>query len=433
MNINRRTVPMLCVFMLVLSSLACNFPGSTPEPPASQQPPDTPAEAEEDPSNGEQAPAVTEENDGSPGISAPESSWLPDGTIALIRSGLWGTAQLKAVNAAGAVTDLGVTLHGASSISRSGRWVATADSPTPASSMLIRNLEDGTVHTIPVTTDWTVYGSAFDNAEGRLAFMELGASGGTYMWAVVVVDLSDGSTTRFDTSFEIGVKPEILPGRPMGWDVSDTQLLLDTFMPDTEGNWAGIWGVALPPAAASAALDTLPAVEYLAMGDYLSTPVLSRDGSQILYLNRDYSYAPTDYEVMAFDLVVNELWTMDLASSMKTILVDATDGSALFREAAWSMDGSRIMFGQGTFAGGANFDSGAWKTHSGGVETVVGPAAIPSGGSMQMVKWCRPNTGLASARTSSGDIELQVLDLSAGAASTVVETEQTITILGCVP
>ncbi|MBN1264316.1 MAG: hypothetical protein JXA25_02405 [Anaerolineales bacterium] len=426
-------VPLLVAAALVLASVACNFQLPGPEEsfdlPA-DVPEDIPAATEEEPLPSEGEMPETEPE---PEVAPPASAWLPPGTIALVRSGTWASASLKAAAADATITDLGVTLYGASSVSLSGRWVASADSPAPAANIQIINLESSITYSIPITPGYTIYGTAFDQDEQRLAFMELGASGGTYLWGIVVVNLADGSTTRFDTSFAIGSHPAFLPGRPVGWNAAGDLLILDTFMPDTEGNWAGVWGVAVPPGAASADLDTLAAVSLVPMGGYLTEPVLSRDGTHLLYLNRDYGYTPAGYVVMAYDLVVNELWDLNLTTNTATPYIDASDGSALMRGAGWSMDGSQILYGQGSFSGGADFTAMGLKTYTGGVSTAVGPAAIPAGGAMQQLAWCRPGTGLATARQSGGDSELQVIDMLSGGSVVIADVQQAVDILGCVP
>jgi hypothetical protein len=420
-------IPLVVVTALVMASMACNFQLPSPSEPQ-EAPTDEPLPVEEGPEPEEEIEPESE-----PEVAPPSSGWLPDGTIALVRTGTWGSAALKAAASDGTLTDLGVTLYSASSVSLNGRWVASTDSPAPASNVQVTSLEDGTTYSIPITTGYTVYSTAFDQVEQRLAFMELGASGGTYLWGIVIVDLADGSTTRFDTSFAIGSSPTFLPGRPIGWDSTGNLLILDTFMPDTEGNWAGIWAVSIPPGTPSAALDTLPAVNLVPSGLYLSEPVLSRDGNFLLYTNRDYSYTPADYEVMAYDLVVNELWGLALDGVVAVPYLDLSDGSALLRNASFSMDGAKILFAQGTFSGGADFTGLGWKIFEDGAPTDVGPAAIPAGGSMQDIAWCRPGTALATARQSGSDNELQILDLSSGGAASVADVQQSISILGCVP
>jgi len=368
-----------------------------------------------------------------PEVAIPSATWLPEGSIALVRAGAWEGAALKTVAADGTMTDLGVPLYSASSVSVNGRWAASADGPTPAANVKILNLETAASYLVPVTPGYTIYGSAFDLAEERLAFMELGASGGTYLWSIVVVNLADGSTSRFDTSFAIGDHPAMLPGRPVGWNAAGDMLLLDSFMPDTEGNWAGIWGVTLPPGTASAALDTLPAVSLVANGDYYTSPLLARDGSRLLYLDRDFGYTPAGYVVMAYDLVVNELWELDLSTSGTSRLVEAVDGSALLRDAAYSMNSGRILYGQGVFSGGADFSSLGWKIYQGGSSTDIGPAAIPAGGTIQQAMWCRPDTALAVARQSGGSTELQVVNLASGGSVFIADVQQSVSILGCTP
>ncbi len=432
MKFQRIYSPVLVFLLLAASALACNFPGPGPEPADEPPPADSPVQ-HSDPSL-EPDPPDPDPPEPEPVTPPMSSSWLPEGTMALIRSGSWETGRLKAVSGAGVVTDLGLDLYGNSVSSINGLWVASADSPWPASNVLVHNLEDGMTHTVPISADHSLYGMGFDQAEERLAFMELGFAEGTgYIWGIVVVDLSDGTTTRFDSSFAIGDRPAILPGNPISWSYSDEMLLLDTFVPDSEGAWQGIWGVSIPPGTSGSTLDSRLSVEFVDGSSYQAPPVLSRDGSKLLYLNRDYSYVPAGYVVMGYDLVVNELWTMDLDTTTQTNILDISDGTALISSAAWSMDGGSILFGQGTFAGDQAFDTVTYKIHDGSVVSDLGPAAIPSGGYLQGMAWCRPGAALVVMGGSGPGVELQLLDLYFGASSVSLETAESISLMGCVP
>jgi hypothetical protein len=365
---------------------------------------------------------------------APPPSWLPAGTIALYIAGPWGEGRLYALAADGSTTDLGRDLYGMPVASRTGRWVASASSTYPATAVTAVNLENGATFVTPLTPNFTLYGLAFDSLETRLALMELGVSAtGDYVWAIVVVNLADGSTTRFETTMTLGITPPMLPGNPVGWSASGDELLLDTFMPDTEGNWGGVWGVALPPGAVSAPLDSLSRRQLVPAGGYLATPRLSPDATQLLYLNRDFAYTPAGYVVMAYDLAVNELWSVNLASGSPTSLVNVTNGGALARDAAWSPDSTQVLFAQGSYSGGDTFASLTLKARDGG-GTVrdVGPAPLLPGGDLNGLAWCTADIGLATVTTADYDHELHTVNMTSGATAFVAANTR-VAVLGCIP
>ena len=407
--------------VLALSLLAC----SIPTPPSSTLPPPPPTITPF-------APPTTVPTT-IPPPDTPPPSWLPAGTIALYATGPWESPRLHAVAADGSTTDLGLDVHGSATASRTGRWIASAGGPYPADSVVAVNLETGITFVTPLTPDFTLYGLAFDPAETRLALMELGGSGvGDYLWAIVVVNLADGSTTRFETTMTMGSASPILPGNPVGWAASGDELLLDTFMPDTEGNWGGVWGVTLPPGAAAASLDTLGRREFVPAGGYLAPPYLSPDANHLLYLNRDFSYTPAGYEPMAYDLAVNQLWAVDLASGSPSSLVNVTDGGALARAAAWSPDGAQTLFAQGNYAGDA-FASLTLKVRdSTGTIRDIGPAPLPPGGGLRGLDWCIPDTALATVTTADYEHQLHTVDVTSGGTGLVTSATH-ISVLGCVP
>jgi hypothetical protein len=313
-----------------------------------------------------------------------------------------------------------------------GRWVAHPTGPS-SGSLTIVNLENSTTYNPPVTPGFTVYGQDFDHAETRLAFMELGADASGYTWAIVVVNLADGSTTRFETTMAMGgFDPSaLLPGNPTGWAAPGNELLLNTFMPDTEGNWGGVWGIALPPGAPSAPLDALGRRQLVSVGDYLADPRLSPEGARLLYLNRDFGYTPAGYTPMAYDLAVNQLWSVDFASGTPTQLVNAIDGSALARDACWSPDGAQTLFAQGSYAGDA-FGSLTLKARDGGgAVRDIGPAPLPPGGSLRSLDWCAPNIALVTVTTTDYDHQLHTVNMTSGGA-VIVAFGEYVTVLGCI-
>lgn len=427
-------IPLLCLLILSMAAMACNFEDyrSTPvSDPASTVDPEAPQ-----PGVVETEPEVAASEEVPPSEEAPPppTAWLPHGTIAIFSAGSWEVGRLHALAGDGSTTDLGRDVYGSRALSVNGRWVASENSPHPATSVLIANLETSATYSIPISTDFTVYGMAFDATETRLAFMELGFDGSmSTLWAIVVVDLADGSTTRFDASFSGAPVPDILPGNPKGWTETGDELILDTFMPGTEGNWAGVWALTIPHATPSAPLDSLTARELVPMGDLFAQPVLSRDGARMLYIDRESGYTPTDYVVMAYDMAVNQLLSMDFPVGSGTMLLDVVDGSALLRSAAWSMSADRILFAQGTYSGADVFAALTLKFITpGGPVVDVGVLPIPPGVRFSTLDWCRPEIALTTARTAANLTELSIVSVP-GAVSSAVTSDTAVSVLGCVP
>jgi hypothetical protein len=404
----------VAVVVLAISMLACG--PVTPSSPTPFRPPAT------------ITPASTTAGTVPPTEPA-ISNWLPDGTFALYASGPWESPRLYALTPGPASVDLGRTLSYQAGASRTGLWIAHPNSAPPASSMVITNLADGTSYTIPVTSGFESYGAAFDRVEARLAFLEVGpfGAGGT-AWAIVVVNLADGSTTRFDTVMTPDAA--ILPGRPIGWTASGDDLLLDTFMPGTEGNWAGVWAIGLGPGAASTSIDSLASRELVPTGNYLGAPRLSPGATHLLYLNRDFSYTPAGYEVMAYDLAVNQLWQVDVASGSQTSLEIVTDGGALARTAAWSQEVHHVLFAQGNYAGASFASLSLKRRDDAGVVSDAGSPPVPARGDLRSLDWCRPDYALAVVTTADYTNQLHVVELAGG--NTLITTADHISVLACI-
>jgi hypothetical protein len=426
----RKSIILLTAAMLVLSILACSQP-------TSQSPTDivtpyaqTTAEPTTPPGDTPTAMPTAESPTESP-TEPPPSSWLPAGTLALYATGSWDSRQIYALAPGPTSIDLGRTTPSNIALSRTGRWLAYANEPAPATGVVIANLEDGTTRTIPLTSDHTLYGLAFDRAETRLAFTELGSSTDTYTWAIVVVNLVDGSIAHFNDTFSFPPTDDtMLPGRPIGWTAAGDELLLDTFLPDTEGNWAGAWAVTLPSGAPPAALDALHSRVVIANGDYSTTPRLSPDATHLLYLNRDYAYTPAGYEPVGYDLAVNQLWSVS-AGGDSVMLVNVTDGGALAQDASWSQGGPQVLFAQGNYAGDA-FASLTLKVRDdAGAVHGVGSVPLPPGGDLQSIAWCLPDSALVVVTTADYDHQLHIVEFGGG--STLIASADYISVLGCVP
>lgn len=411
----------LAALMLVLAALACSAP-STPTP---LEPTVTPYIAPTTPPPAPPPPTETE----MPTV-APPSAWLPANTIALYSAGPWESRGLYALIADGSSVDLAVSVGSWAAVSPSGRWIAQPNRPSPADSLLLTNLESGATYTVPAAPGFDVYGSAFAPDETRLAFLEMGLpeESGTG-WAIVVVNLTDLSTARFEAA--MGTDHTLMPGIPLGWS-STGELLISTFPPYSEWAPLGIWGVAIPVGTPSGPFSALARRELLPGGTYQATPRFSPDHSRLLHLARDYDYTPANYEAVAFDTAVNQLWVLDLLSGARTMLVEVRDGGALLDDADWSPDGQSILFAYGTYAG-ETFESLQLQIRdsAGGVRT-VGPLPLPPNGYPGQLSWCRSTTAAYTALSTDGTASLYLIDLTDGSALPI-RSANAITLLGCMP
>ena len=364
-----------------------------------------------------------------PAEAVPDN-WPPAGATALYAAGSWENPRVYAVAADASTVDLGQDAHPGATVSRSGRWIAYPGGAPPVNSILIVDLGNGTTYTISTTSGFNVYGTAFDLAETRLAGLELGPrEGEDTSWAIVVVNLEDGSAMRLDAT--VGSDYGLLPGIPMGWSASGNELLYSAFVPYSEQGTAGVWGIALPPGAALAPVGSLRRRELLPGGAYDSRPYLSPDGTRFLYLARDPDYTPAGYEPIGYDLAVNQLWVLDVASGLSTLLVEVTDGGALGGAVAWSPDGTQILFARGNYAGGT-FASLALHARDGsGTIRDIGPLPLPPGGGLSDLDWCTPDVALVTLTTTDYVHELHTVDL-VGGSTTLVTSDAYVSVLGCV-
>ena len=246
--------------LILVVGLAACAPAAEPSPTPSPLPPSsTPPPAPTDTAS-PASPTPTASPSPTPSPT-PTAGPAPDETVALFSAGSPEGPGLHALAADGTATDLERIVYGRGAISDDGEWVATANSQLPTDAVVAFNLESGTTYTVPVTADFDPYGMAFDSSASRLAFLELGApSAEGVPWAIVVVDMADGSTVRFETT--TGPDNTRLPGSPIGW--AGDELLIDTFIPYSDALSTGLCAVTLPPDATSGPLDELDRREVLA-------------------------------------------------------------------------------------------------------------------------------------------------------------------------
>lgn len=411
--------------LILIFGLAACAPATEPSPTPSPLPPtstsapaptDTPSPASPTPT-GSPSPTPT-----------PTAGLAPDETIALFSAGSPEGPGLHALAADGTAMDLERIVYGRGAVSDDGEWVATANSQLPADAVVAFNLETGTTYTVPVTSDFDPYGMAFDASASRLGFLELGPPGADGVpWAIVVVNLADGSTVRFEAT--TGPENTLLPGSPIGW--SGDEVLLDTFIPYSDALSTGLWAVTLRPDVTSVPYETLDRREVLPEDRYLFNPDLSPKDSRLLFLGRDYDYTPDNYGPVGYDLAVNQLGLVDLEDGSPILLVEETEGGALGGDAAWSPDGTLGLFAEGRYGNGT-FASLMLKTvDDTGTVTGVAPIPLPPGGFLVSLDWCRQETALVVVADSEGVHQLHTMDVASGQSSLVTSDDE-IAVLGCV-
>jgi hypothetical protein len=395
-------------------------PGSQPTETPTEEPTVTPtAEPTEVPTAVPTATSV---------VTSPPTT-VPGEAMALYAAGSQEGQQLFALSEGGAVVEMGLDVYPGAVASGDGRWVASPGSQPPAGSVLITDLQGDTGHRIPATDGWGIYGLAFDRAGTRLAFLELApAQVENIPWAIVVVDLDDGSMARFeDTTVPA---QDSLPGRPLGWTAAGDRLLVNTYLPYSDGLYAGVLSIELPPGAESAALDDLHQRELIPGGEYLSLPALSPDGTRLVYLARDRGYMPADYEPVE-DFAVNQLWTFHIEDAEATMLYEVTDGDALALRATWSPDGQTILFARGHY-GGMYWRSLTLQLYTGtGDVAEIAPVPLPEALAQLRLRWCRSDTALVTVTSGASTDELYAARIEAGALDPVA-SEETVFILGCI-
>lgn len=419
---------LLTAAVLAMAIVSC-MPPSTPTPTVSPIAPVSPIEEPTTaPSTSTPTTAPTEPPTPTP-TEIPGATWLPDGAMALYGSGPYESPTLYALSNEGSLTELEQTVSPSARVTQSGRWLATPTGEIGTGEVLITNLEDGTTYTISSPGEFSVYGVAFDADATHVAMVELGSpEGGTTAWAIVVVDLADGSTRRFEAT--TGSDMELLPGYPIGW--SGNELLLNTFIPYTEGGSQGIWGFTIPDDAASGPVASLGQREILPGDAYLLNPALSPDGTRLAYLGRDYEYTPEGYGPVAYDLAVNQLGTVELASGTTSLLVEVTDGGALGPEVTWSPDSEQILFTRGIYSGDTFSSLTLRIRDAAGAITEILPLPLPPQGFLTGLTWCRPDAVSFTLAARDGTQQLYLADLDTS-SMTLLTSAPGIFRVGCVP
>jgi hypothetical protein len=347
---------------------------------------------------------------------------------AFYAAGSEGTYPVYALREDGKARKLDLTSYPGAQVSPDGRWVATANRELPADGIALFDLQADARYTIPISPDYDPYGMAFDADSTRLAFLELGSPGAMDTpWAIVIVELEDRSTSRFPATY--GDEEGMMPANPVGW--VGEELLVNSFVPFTEVGSAGVWALALPEGGEAGAVETLERRQVLAGDGYLFAPRLSPEGDALLFLNRDYDYTPDDYGPVGYDLAVNQLGLLDVQDPSPRLLIEETEGGALGGAAAWSPDGSRIVFAEGRYGNGT-FASLTLKTvDRTGAVAEVGAVPLGPGGFLVSLDWCVPEQALINVAGSDGAHELYAVQLDTGNSSEIV-SEERIDVLGCV-
>jgi hypothetical protein len=196
-----------------------------------------------------------------------------------------------------------------------------------------------------------------------------------------------------------------------------------------EGRWLAMPNDRLP--ADAVLIADLERHRILPGDRYLFRPRVSPQATRLPYLNRDYDYTPDNYALVRYDLAVNQLRLLDLASASSRLLVEEAEGGALGGDVAWSPDGGAALFAEGRYGNGT-FASLTLKTvDDAGTVTDVAPIPLPPAGFLVSLDWCTQDMALVVVATSEGVHELHTVDIVSGDAS-LVASDDTIEVLGCV-
>lgn len=405
-------------------------PISTPIPPEASATPDQPQASPEVPTASSVVPSVT--------AVPQQASWYGAGIVALFLNGNSKGSDLYSMDLAGTtrlvLSDIGSEAH----VSPDGRWLGffrwqqdgrgtleLLDAQSGEGRQISPNAASGLMHLV------------FDQESRRLAFVEMGAlSAGQVPWTVVVVDLESTAVARYDGLMtDRDTRP--LPGVPVGWTgfvSAGDELIIDTFVPYSEQGSMGAWGVTLPGDGQSAPLDALSLREVIpGAPTYSSALYLAPDGRDVAFLGRDPEYVPDGYAAEYYDLAVNWLGMAALDSGVRTILVRASDGSALAHDLSWSPSGERLLFAQGHYDGANLAELSLKSSDRHGVVVEYGSLGLTSFDTLLHLVWCDDSLVLfITFDGTEATQHLHLFDLNTG-VSREISVGQRIEIVGCAP
>jgi hypothetical protein len=248
------------------------------------------------------------------------------------------------------------------------------------------------------------------------------------------VDLENGTSARYD-ALMVHNEMRPLPGVPLGWSdlgSRSDELIIDTFVPYTEGGWMGAWGVMLPADGASTPLDALNLRELIPGSPvYSSDLYLAPDGRDLAFLGRDPDYVPDNYYPEFYDLAVNRMEIASLNEGERTTVVEADDGSALARTLAWSPSGERLLFAQGHYDG-EDFSKLSLKSSDReGTLVNYGPLSLPALGGLLDLAWCDASRVFyVTWDGGDGTKHLMDFDLNTGESTTIISGRR-VEIISC--
>ncbi len=356
--------------------------------------------------------------------------------MALVVSGSYDQADLYALSADGAMWRLLSDVGNEARVSPDGRWLGFVRWDDAGRVTLeLHDAQTGAARELASNASGGLLAFAFDPASRRLAYLDLGSYGEQGVpWALVIQDLDGNALSRYEALMS-GPEDRPLPGMPVGWSgAADDELLIDTFLPGTEAGWLGVWGVTLPPDSATASLDALPLREIIPGAPAYSSELhFAPDRQAVAFLGRDSAYTPENYSPEFYDLAVNWLGLAALADGARTIIVEATDGSALARALSWSPDGERLLFAQGRYEG-ENFVELALKSADrNGTVVEYGPLTLPPRGGLLQLAWCDPAQALYVTWSGEDGLERLVSFNMYTGVSTELSVGQRLEIIGCAP
>jgi hypothetical protein len=323
-------------------------------------------------------------------------------------------------------------------VSLDGRWLAFFRwRPDGRGSLELYDAQSAVGRPIVPQTSSGLFRYCFDPSGRRLAYLDLGSfHDASVAWALVVVELADGAATRHE-GVMAGPDTRPLPGYPFAWSELEgggDELLIDTFLPYSEGGWMGVWGVTLPVDGAPAPLDALYLRKLLPGAPaYSSRLFVQPEGRDAAYLARDPGYSPDGYAPDSFDHAVNYMGLLDLDRGSHSRLVDAADGRALARALSWSPTGERLLFAEGAYEG-ANFAELVLNSsdRSGSV-TPYGMLEMPMPGDLLDLAWCSGSLAFyITSDPASGMERLFSFDLNVG-GSTEINGAGRVEFVGCAP